>query len=379
VWKTLRVVHVTPGITEAGIGVHVRELAKALSKRGVETKIYTVGSIERGKICIPSTPDGRRINEGIEVNEFFGINPPEFGGILPELFNPFPHPDFFRRLSKEEGVIHIHGNEYFITIAASSIAKLTKKPYVLTIHNVGKAFSDDPLIKPLRAILNSSLFNMAIRQANAVIAPTDEAVRYLKRFRPRRVERIRLAIDLKRFEGNCEHNSRYILYLGRLDPVKEVDLLIEAAELVLQQVDVDFVIAGDGVEKIKLESLVKQKGLSEKFNFLGKMAYADVPNVFLGALAFYAGRAAGYTLLESAAAKKPIICVRDEWSLDAIGGEGNALFVPKDSKHLAEAIISVIKDQKLRSSLIENAYRFVKEHASWGRVVDDYMKVYQSL
>lgn len=371
--------HVAPGITEAGIGVHVRELAKALSKRGVETKIYTVGSIERGKICIPSTPDGRWIDERVEINEFFGINPPEFGGILPELFNPFPHPDFFRKLSKEEGVIHIHGNEYFITVVASLIAKLMKKPYVLTIHNVGKAFSGNPSIKVFRILLNSSLFNMVIKQANAVVAPTDEAVRYLKRFRPRRIERIRLAIDLKRFEGHCEPNSRYVLYLGRLDPVKEVNLLIESAQLVLEQIDVDFVIAGDGVERRRLESLVEERGLSEKFNFLGKIAYADVPNVFSGALAFYAGKAAGYTLLECAAAKKPIICVRDEWSLDAIGGEGNALFVPKDSKHLAETIISVIKDQKLRSSLIENAYEFVREHASWDVVIDDYIKVYQSM
>ncbi|MCS7120147.1 MAG: glycosyltransferase family 4 protein [Candidatus Bathyarchaeota archaeon] len=375
----MRIIHVAPGITESGIGVHVRELTEALSRRGIETRIYTVGSIETGKLFIPSDPKGRITLGNLEILEFFGINPPTFGGILPEISNPFPHPIFVKRLSEEEGIIHIHGNEYFITIVAALLSNIGRKPYVLSVHNVGKAFTDYSSIRFLRKVLNLSLFKYAIKHADAVIAPTDEAANYVRKFQPRRVEKIRLAIDFRRFSGLRERNGGYVLYLGRLDPVKEVDLLIDAAPLVLERTDINFVIAGDGIERARLESLAVERGVEDKIRFLGKVRYANVPKVLSGAAVFYAGRGSGYTLLESAAARRPIVCIEDEWSIYTIGGKSNALFVPKDRRRLAEAILSILESPELAHSLIEGAYSFVLKNASWDCVIEDYIRLYKSL
>jgi len=372
----LKVVLVTPGITEAGIGIHVRELARALNKRGVEVVIYTVGSGHVGNLCIPRS--GSMGN--IKVKEFYGINPPSYGNLLPRLYNPVPHPNFVNNLMREDGIFHIHGNEYFTTVIGSIIAKLKDKPFVLTIHNVGKGLASNFTINLLRKLLNKSIFKMVIRSADVVIAPTTEAVDYLKKFEPRRIEKIRLAIDLERFKHlNNYSNHGYVLYLGRLEPVKGVELLIKAVPFILRKIDIDFVIAGYGSEREKLESLVNKMNLSKKVKFLGHVPYEKVPNVFAGASVFYGGRAGGYSLLEAAAARKPIICIEDKWSKETIGGSKNAFFIPYEESVLAKAIVTLFEDESFVRNLTERTYRFVKEHASWAAAIDRYLDVYESL
>jgi L-malate glycosyltransferase len=65
-------------------------------------------------------------------------------------------------------------------------------------------------------------------------------------------------------------NVPLIGYCGRLEPIKRIDLFLEAARLLKQQNrDAKFVIAGDGNERERLEVLAKALGLSGDVMFLG--------------------------------------------------------------------------------------------------------------
>ena len=65
--------------------------------------------------------------------------------------------------------------------------------------------------------------------------------------------------------------NRYVLFLGRLDRRKGVDVLLEALALVPADDRVQLVIAGKGDERVALESQAARLGLTERVRFVGMM------------------------------------------------------------------------------------------------------------
>lgn len=100
-------------------------------------------------------------------------------------------------------------------------------------------------------------------------------------------EIVRNGVDIERIRKKCcskhdgreslgiEDNSFVIIGVGRLNPIKKFDLLIEAYSKVYQiKKNSVLVIAGDGGEKDRLVRLVKKLGLERSVKFLGNIADA---------------------------------------------------------------------------------------------------------
>lgn len=72
---------------------------------------------------------------------------------------------------------------------------------------------------------------------------------------------------------------------GRLFPVKDFSLLVDVAKSVVRQNNtIDFVLAGDGPERLMLEKKVERYGLGERFKFLGQQ---DDINAFYRGIDLY--------------------------------------------------------------------------------------------
>jgi len=377
----MRIVHVSPYFNfpsegpVGGVLLYVYELSRALAERGHEVTIYTSGNIlENHRVRTAQKTLEHR--EGIEVRRFPCFDNLSLPCLFPRLENPLPFPSFMSSLSKENDVIHIHGHEYAISFVASLVTKKCKMPTVLTMHNIGEALEEFCAIYMLRRILNRTFFAFTVDSARAVIAKSKRDLYTLKKFRPRRIKMIPLGIDLKRFES-LGGESKYVLFLGRLEHTKRPEDFVRAIPLILEKVETDFVIAGTGVQYAYLQSLVQKLRIDRYVKFIGWVSYERVPAVIAGASVIVAPGDAGYSIMEAAAARKPIVSARLDGNIGAIG-EKSALFTEYGNiKELAEAVSRVLTDRKLAESLAEKAYPYIKSNRSWDALVGNILAVYK--
>ncbi len=72
------------------------------------------------------------------------------------------------------------------------------------------------------------------------------------------------------FQDVFKNDYPVIIFTGRLTPVKQIDLLIEAHYLLHKKdIKVNVFLLGDGPEKEMLQALVKKKGLDKQYCFYG--------------------------------------------------------------------------------------------------------------
>jgi starch synthase len=76
--------------------------------------------------------------------------------------------------------------------------------------------------------------------------------------------------------------------------------------------------------------------------------------------------------------KKPVV-VTDVGSVPEAVEEGKTGFVvpTRDSEALAHAVIRLLKDEKLRRQMGENAYKKLKEDFSWDNIAQRTLEVYR--
>ncbi len=375
----LRVVHVTPSLNmehPSGIDVHVHELTSSLSKKGISVAVYTSGKKERNHVS------------GIEVHRFpiyttsetpfFARNIDFFQTLVKRSWFPIHTFTFFKELNQESDIIHIHGHEYPVSFLAMLAAKKAGIPTILTIHGVERGLETLKSFRLIRKFARPTFFNFMINNANAVIAPSDQVLQVLKKYNPRFIAKIPHGISLERFQG-VKKNPKYVLYLGRLFPVKGPNIFIKAASLLLKKIDTEFLVVGYGSQRTQLERLVKRLGISNKVKFLGEIPYNQVPNILAEASVFVSPGVSGYTLLEAASAGVPIVSGRIGWNVSCVG-EDSAIYVnPTDVKEMANAVEKLLTDHKFAEALAKRAKGFVENNRSWDSIIHRYIRIYESV
>jgi glycosyltransferase involved in cell wall biosynthesis len=156
------------------------------------------------------------------------------------------------------------------------------------------------------------------------------------------------------------------------EPIYSVETLILAiSELLKQEHKVKFLIMGGGSRTPVLKRLAHRQGISNKIVFTGRvnrekiLEYLQVSDVYVST-SLSDGTSA--SLLEAMACALPAIVTdipgNEEW---IVNGSNGLLFPVKDSKTLAEKIVTVLKNEDFRKSLGMKAYETVVKKADWQR------------
>jgi glycosyltransferase involved in cell wall biosynthesis len=104
----------------------------------------------------------------------------------------------------------------------------------------------------------------------------------------------------------------YVLYMGRLDRAKRVDLLLEALPYVTARLRC--VIAGYGPERKDLETLAHRLGVAGRVTFAGYVEEAELVSLYAGARAVYyapVDEDYGFATIEAFHAAKPVVTTAD--------------------------------------------------------------------
>lgn len=170
--------------------------------------------------------------------------------------------------------------------------------------------------------------------------------------------------------------------IGRLDPVKNLDLLLEASADVLDRIpNIEIILAGEGPSKEKLLQKAVRLGISNKVHFLGLRK--DVPDL-LSAIDIYTctsdREGISLSILEAMAAERAIIATAVGGNLELIESGKTGLLIDRgDRPALAGAIAALANDTGHRQRLGRQAAQAVETNFSVERMLLDYDRLYHSL
>ncbi len=164
----------------------------------------------------------------------------------------------------------------------------------------------------------------------------------------------------------------YLLYVGRLDRIKRIDLTLRA--LAETRGDFGLKIAGRGPELEELQRTVAELGLSGRVEFLGFVSDEEVVDLYAGCFAVALtphDEDYGFTTLEAFFAGKPVVTTDDaggvlEWVQDGTTGFVTA----PDPAALAEKLDQLAADRALCERQGTAGRERVRAEVSWPRAIE---------
>ncbi len=303
-----------------------------------------------------------------------------------------------RKLIRAErpDVIHIH-NFWFLGLSAMWWAKRYRIPIIATNHFMPENALLNlrflrPVAKPAGRMVWSYLVKLHNR-CNFVTSPTQTAVNLLlKHGLTAPVEAITNGIDTNVFKPDLDTTAvqeKYrlpkdqpiILYLGRVDGEKRLDLLVSAITEV--KPPAHLVIAGFGVAQKTLEQQAAKLGITDRVTFTGYIDEDDKAAIYNTATVFAISSPAelqSIVLLEAMASALPLVAV-DVAALSELcrNGENGYLFTRDDWHALAAALNHLLANPRLAHRFGQASRRIVEQSHSTNYTFDRYEAAYERL
>jgi len=343
-----------------GVETHVEELSRALLDIGHEVEIFTATST-------------RKSIGHVSVKSFI----PYFEN--KDLSGLFSLPLISMKIDRGLDLLHAH---IPYCLAGAVIKRISKIPYVFTIHGTGLPHDEISFYEKCRATLANLILRFGTMGSDAIITVSNYTKILVKKYfnaesavMPNGVnsQLFNPDIDFEGIEEKYNLNAdRYILYVGRLVPLKGLDYLLQAAANLVRQFDVQFLIVGSGPEKENLSHLAKRFGLSGCIKMLGKVTQEELLKLYSLSSAFvlpHPKEFFGVVLLEAMSCAKPVIGVDAGGVPEIIKDKENGLLVkPQDPTSLTYAIRFILENQKKARSMGEKGREIVEKEYDW-RVV----------
>jgi glycosyltransferase involved in cell wall biosynthesis len=184
-----------------------------------------------------------------------------------------------------------------------------------------------------------------------------------------------------RQEAGVQDGEVLLTFVGRLAPIKRVDVLLRGFAHGLERgARVRLALVGDGELRPQLEALASELGLADRVCFAGYRE-SMVPVASASDIAVLSSDNEGtpVSLIEAGAAGKPGVATRVGGVPDVVTPRTGVLAPAGDSRALGEAIATLASDSKGRAEMGARAREHVAGRFSVDRLVDDIEALYGEL
>ncbi len=169
-----------------------------------------------------------------------------------------------------------------------------------------------------------------------------------------------------------------LVYVGRLQPWKGVETAVRA---LLRLPEAHLLVAGDGVDRPRLEALARDLGVAGRTHFLGLVPRERLPAIFGAAdllvATSFASETFGIGLVEAQACGLPVVASRWGGFPEVVDeGRTGLLYPPRDDAALARAAASLLDDPARRAAMAAAAPAWAAQFA-WPAVTDRIEAVYR--
>lgn len=394
-----------------GVAVFSHNLAIGLTKRGNEVMVICPSQTGRNytrmiddikmvylkSVSAKVYPD--QIHAVPAKKKVFGVEWPHLWYRHGFRVSIFPQREVRKALDEfQPDVVHIQVSDP-IGLSVAGYARKHGIPIVTTEHNQPEVITEPLHVpglmkKPVDAALTAYFVNRQSK-SDFVTMPTTQAIDNLIWSRGKDfavpVAAVSNGVDLSNFRPGkapdelyekykLNKNYKTLLSLGRVDPEKNVGLVIDAFIKVKRQLSgVQLVIVGDGVDKARLEKKVAKY---DDIHFLGRIVPPELYKVYqLGDVFVTASEieTQGIVLIEAAACGLPIIAV-DKGAVKevCITGENGYLCRPGDVNEISEAMVKILTNDKKYKEFSRNSLAIAAEH-NFEKTLDKFINIYNKV
>jgi D-inositol-3-phosphate glycosyltransferase len=287
------------GKDTGGMNVYVRELTRALGRRGIGVDVFTRSQDEHVPHVVHDLGYGNRV-----VHVPAGPEQPQLkialAGFVPEF------TEGIQRFVAQEGTRYdlIHSHYWLSALAAKPLRTAWRVPVVHMFHTLGimKARLEGAPEDPLRVEAEADVLTWVDRVVAAT--PAERAqLQWLHNADVRKVVVIPPGVDLETFHPipaarakaqiGLEPKARMLLYVGRIERLKGIETLLRAGALLRSHGGINsesaciMVIGGDpdtpGDEMARLQALREELGVTDVVTFVGKKSQESLPYYYSAA------------------------------------------------------------------------------------------------
>ena len=350
-----------------GLESHVYYLCRALAERGHE--VHAVTSRSRPDLPPFEVMDGVKVwrtwlparnSPGWAAHSFFSM--PRFGS-----------------LAAKADILHAQD---IAAVLPCMVARRGRGIPIVTTYHTSHFLkrAGSPFWRPIfRRFLEAADYNLA---ASGEIAAVGEAIAPGVH-----VEALTNGVETSLFRPveptlpQPGDGRRRLVVPRRLFEKNGVEHLVRAMPIILERVDVEAVLVGDGPERAGLEALVSDLDLADRVQFLGARPNLEMPGLLCSAeIAVFPSlmEATSVAALESMACGVPVAASRVGGLPEIISPDVGALFEPADPASLASAVVQLLEGGEL-PRLGAEARRRVVDRWSNARLTDRHLEIYQEL
>lgn len=354
-----------------GAAIFIDEMAREMARRGHEVSI------------IANSPGFRTFTQkenGITIYRLRSF---------PTVLKPSQRMGMFNRariynLIKEirPDVIHIQ-NHFFIGSSALDAGRRLNIPVIGTNHVGPNDISSFlPLPRFIINIIDNLMWkNLAsvFKKCTYLTAPSRFAFDLFSKYGVDLPgEAISNGIDLNLFtparsgkESPLKKKYRLpdkpmVIYCGRLDPGKEMDVWIRSIPYVLENTNAHFLLVGPGVNRRKLQGLAASLDVEKAITFIDPVSYSEMPDFYRLADLFAISsimESQGLVVLEAMASGLPVVATNFAALPELVhDGENGFLFEAGDSRVMAEKTVKILRDNELARRMGEKSMKFARKH-----------------
>lgn len=378
----MRVLHVIPAVgpSYGGPSRAIVGMTESLAARGLNVEVATTDRDGPARLRVRL---GEAVRRGSVLYHFFRAVP------SGEWKLSFSLAQWLRENAAGYDLVHVHGLFSFSTIPACRTARACGIPYVL--RPIGTLLPASLRVRSWKKRPYFALVERTHLESAAAIHVTspreEEAVRALG-FGDR-TRLIPLGVDTPAIHREAERDAAAtirFLFVGRLHPIQQLPLLIEAFALAARSgsANVELLIVGGGhpAYRRELEDVASTFGVGRRVHFTGEVSQSATHELLAAADVFVLSLRTdkvGHRAARALGAGLPVIVTEDVSVAQDITSAQAGRVVPASASALAGAIRELAEDAPLRARLSANARRLAVERYSWSRSADALIAVYEDL
>ena len=384
------------GTTKAGgMNVYVADLSRHLASCGWQVDVFT----RRDRI---DAPDVEQLSPGarlfhVDAGPPLGLPPIEIAAHVSEFTAGVE-----RIAARNEAYDLIHSHYWVAGLSGIDLSRQWQVPHAVMFHTLGavKELFQQP--EPPFRIAGE---RRVVACADAVIGATSHERAFLigqYQADASRVQVVPCGIDLEVFHPAGVEESRRrlaaslpelavedgpgILFVGRLEQSKGVDLLVRALPLIKNRLGAKLWIVGgderDEAERTRLRALAADCGVADRVRFVNAVERAQLPDLYRAATVCAvpsAYESFGLVAVEAMASGTPTVATRVGGLASTIThGKTGLLVGDRQADGFAAAIDRLLADDALRRRMGRAAAAEMAAY-SWGSVTRSILDVYEGL
>lgn len=392
VTKPLKIAHIIQTLSAkfGGPATVLQMMAKEQSLAGHEVTILTT-NLDYPKKILTSKSNGL-VNGSLAEIKYFSSE-------IPFIYFSRSLAVSLRRKIQQIDVLHVWCLYRFPQTYSCFVARRRGVPYIIRPCGALEPFlfRQSAVNLPLKRIYEWCFEWPNLRKASAVNCVTEKEAENLPKFIPReKVFVLGNGIDWAVYRNlperyflrrrlNLGIEVPLVLFLGRINFKKGLDLLVPGFDLVLKKIPkARLAIVGPDNEGygLKVRKWCQDQGIADKVLFVDYLRPEEVKQAYVDADVFVLPSYTenfGMTVVEAMACGCPVVISGQVNIWKEVNQAGAGIVVNLDAEEISKAICLILEDKRIADKMGKKGRLFAKERYAWPKIIDKLTQIYCKL